>query len=81
MQNPSALELDVRPLCAQKKPPMPAILGALARLEPGQSLRLIAPFEPVPLYDVLGGRGFSHETHEREPGIWEVLFSPTTSQA
>jgi len=70
------LDLDVRPLCEQRKPPMPAILTALSQLQPGQSLRLTAPFEPVPLYDFLGAKGFSHQSREREPGVWEILFSP-----
>jgi uncharacterized protein (DUF2249 family) len=75
MKTPSPLELDVRPICVRGRPPMPAILDALAKLEPGQPLRLIAPFEPVPLYDFLAQRGFSHETSEPEPGVWAVLFS------
>ncbi|MGC4074125.1 MAG: DUF2249 domain-containing protein [Nibricoccus sp.] len=75
MKTPSPLELDVRPLCAGGRPPMPAILDALGRLAPGQSLRLIAPFEPVPLYDFMGQRGFTHETSEREAGVWIILFT------
>jgi len=58
---------------------MPAIQDALSRLEPGQSLRLIAPFEPVPLYDFLAQRGFTHEATETEPGLWTVLFIPETA--
>ena len=58
---------------------MPAILDAVSRLEPGQALRLIAPFEPVPLYDFLGQRGFAHETSEPEPGVWAVIFTTTTA--
>jgi uncharacterized protein (DUF2249 family) len=77
MPNLTPLELDVRPLCAQKKAPMPAILTAVSRLAPAQALRLIAPFEPVPLYEFLEARGFSHQSREREPGVWEVLFTPT----
>ncbi|HTJ77865.1 MAG TPA: DUF2249 domain-containing protein [Rariglobus sp.] len=75
MKNLDPLEIDVRPICLQKRPPMPAILAAVARLEPGQALRLIAPFEPAPLYEFLGARGFSHKTHEQAPGIWVVLFT------
>jgi uncharacterized protein (DUF2249 family) len=74
MKTPSPLELDVRPICAKKRPPMPAIIEALAQLEPGQPLRLIAPFEPVPLYDFMRQRGFAHESSEIEPGVWAVLF-------
>lgn len=69
------LELDVRPLCARRRPPLPAIQQAVAQLEPGRALRLIAPFEPVPLYEFMEARGFSHETRETEPGVWTVVFS------
>lgn len=60
---------------------MPAILTSVSRLGPGQALRLIAPFEPVPLYEFLAARGFGHESREREPGVWEVLFTPTPDGA
>lgn len=75
MSKPSPIQLDVRPLMAAKRPPLPAILAAVQQLQPGQDLRLIAPFEPVPLYDLLGAQGFAHEAKEREPGVWEILFS------
>lgn len=60
---------------------MPAILGALAELAPGQALRLSVPFEPVPLYEFLRARGFTHESREAEPGLWIVLFSPVEAKA
>ena len=75
MPNPEPLELDVCPLVARQRPPLPAIQQAVARLGPGQSLRLIAPFEPVPLYDWMKARGFSHEACETGAGVWTVLFS------
>lgn len=75
MPNPEPLELDVRPLVARQRPPLPAIQQAIARLKPGQALRLIAPFEPVPLYEFMTARGFARETRETETGVWTVLFS------
>ena len=70
------LELDVRPLFAAGKPPLVPILNAVNRLAPGQALRLIAPIEPLPLYQLLGERGFTPESHQREDGAWEILFRP-----
>lgn len=78
---PLPLELDVRPLVQQKSPPLPAILDAVSRLSPGQSLRLIAPFEPEPLYELLAKRGFSHETRQRDDGAWEILLHPAGEDA
>jgi uncharacterized protein (DUF2249 family) len=70
------LELDVRPLFAAGRPPLSAILNAVNRLQPGQALRLIAPMQPEPLYQLLGERGFTPEAREREDGAWEILFRP-----
>jgi len=72
----SPLVLDVRPVLDAQQAPLPAILDAVSRLEPGQGLLLIAPFEPAPLYDLLGNQGFSHETNVRPDGIWEIRFEP-----
>lgn len=77
MPNPEPLELDVCALVAKQRPPLPAIQQAVARLAPGQALRLIAPFEPMPLYEFMTARGFAHEARETEPGVWTVIFSRT----
>ncbi len=75
---PSPLELDVCPLVAAGRPPLPAILNAVSRLEPGQALRLIAPFEPKPLYARLLERGLMSVPTERADGTWEILFRPVS---
>jgi uncharacterized protein (DUF2249 family) len=69
-------ELDVRPIVAARGAPLGAILAALDALPPGGALRLIAPFEPVPLYAKLAAMGFDHTTRERDDGAWEILFTP-----
>lgn len=70
------LELDVRPLLATGRGPLPSILATVSRLEPGQAFRLIAPLEPKPLYDVLGRRGLHPDARQRSDGAWEILFRP-----
>jgi uncharacterized protein (DUF2249 family) len=42
-----------------------AIMEAAAAIVPGDRLVIIAPFEPVPLYAVLQGQGFTHQTAQR----------------
>lgn len=69
-------ELDVRPLLATGRPPLPQILRAVGELAPGQSLRLVAPLEPRPLYDLLRQRGYQATARQRDDGAWEVLFAP-----
>lgn len=76
MTSDAAHELDVRPLFAAGKPPLPVILAAVNQLKPGQALRVIAPMQPVPLYALLGQRGFTAEPRERADGAWEILFRP-----
>ncbi len=71
-----ALTLDVRPVLEAGGSPCTAIEEALEKLIPGQALRVIAPFEPVPLYTKLGLCGFSHETRQFPDGSWQVLFTP-----
>lgn len=72
-------ELDVRPTLRAGGEPFEEIMKAVGTLAPGQGLRLLATFKPVPLFSVLGSKGFSHEEKELEGGDWEVLFQPTSA--
>ncbi|WP_255194615.1 DUF2249 domain-containing protein [Natronobeatus ordinarius] len=55
-------------------PPFQDTTDALDALEEDDHLRLIASLEPVPLYSVLEGRGFSHESERRGDDEWHVLI-------
>jgi uncharacterized protein (DUF2249 family) len=77
---PPVRELDVRPLLASGQGPMGAIMEAVQALAPGQALRLIAPFEPAPLYARLGDRGFTHLTRRRDDGSFEITFTLAASR-
>ena len=67
--------LDVRPDLESGGEPFVRIMEAVATIKPGGTLVIIAPFEPVPLYDVLGASGFSHETDMVAADEWVVRFS------
>src|SRR5579883_2804842 len=71
------VDLDVRPVLRAGGEPFQEIMQTVAALAPGQGLRLFATFKPVPLFGVLGSKGFSYEARELENGDWEVLFRPT----
>jgi uncharacterized protein (DUF2249 family) len=73
---PEARELDVRPLLRAGQEPFEAIMAAVDALTPGQSLRLLAPFRPVPLFPVMARRGYAAADRPLDNGDWEVLFSP-----
>lgn len=81
MATPSPVLLDVRPILKSGGEPFADIMAAVAQLQPGQALRLLATFKPVPLFTVMGGRGFSHEEREIGGGDWEVLFTPKAAGA
>lgn len=68
-------ELDVRPLLERGEEPFKVIMAAVARVPDGGALRLRTTFEPVPLYEVLARRGFSHSSQAVAADDWEVVFS------
>ena len=70
------VDVDVRPTLRNGGEPFGEIMAAVGALAPGEGLRLLATFKPVPLLHVLGSKGFSYEMREIGGGDWEVLFSP-----
>ncbi len=89
--NPQIITLDVREDIHAGREPFPKIMQAAADLRTDETLRLIAPFEPVPLCELLGRQGFQHTAHIISACDWEVLFTrqpggkgtegqPTTTQ-
>lgn len=70
------IDVDVRPILRAGGEPFSIIMAALERLEPGEGLRLFAPFRPVPLFDVMASKGFAHREAELEGGEWEIRFMP-----
>jgi len=71
--------LDVRDEIAQGREPFGKIMGTVSRLHPDEKLRLIAPFEPLPLFSMLAKKGYSHVSKQLESGDWEVLFTHDAS--
>ena len=73
--NAKTVTLDVREDIRSGHEPFGKIMNAVAALQSGERLRLIAPFEPVPLFHVLKQQGFVHEGQAMVSGDWEVLFT------
>lgn len=73
------VDVDVRPTLRAGGEPFGEIMAAVNTLPPGQGLRLLATFKPVPLFSVLGSKGYTHEEREIGGGDWEVLFAPPGS--
>jgi uncharacterized protein (DUF2249 family) len=68
------LEVDVREDLRMGKEPFSRIIDAVEKLGPDQVLRVRAIFEPVPLFRVLGKKGFEYETEEHAPEDWSIWF-------
>ena len=69
--------LDVRPILAAGEEPLGLILETAAGVSAGGVLEITAPFEPIPLYAVLGARGFGHLTEMRAADEFVVRFTQT----
>jgi hypothetical protein len=70
----SVREVDVREDLRSGNEPFSKIMAAVAALGNGEILRLRTTFEPVPLFTVLGKRGFVHESEEHATEDWSVWF-------
>ena len=70
------VDVDVRPTLRAGGEPFGEIMAAVNTLPPGHGMRLLTTFKPVPLFSVLGSKGFMHEEREIGGGDWEVLLSP-----
>jgi uncharacterized protein (DUF2249 family) len=67
--------LDVRPIVARGEDPFTLIMAAADSLDRDEVLHLAVSFDPLPLYTVLGGRGFQSLT-TRHGKVYDVWFYP-----
>lgn len=75
VESQSLLTLDVRDILKAGGEPLSDIMLAVGSLAPGQGLRLLDAFKPVPLFGVMSQHGFSHVEREIGGGDWKVVFS------
>lgn len=71
---PNLITLDVREDFRAGHHPCDKIHNALGHVRQGEGLRLIVPFEPVPLYEVARRLGLRFEPRALPGGDWEVCF-------
>jgi hypothetical protein len=72
--NAPVREVDVREDLRAGNEPFSKIMAAVAALGDREILRLRTTFEPVPLFTVLGKRGFVHVSEEHGADDWSVWF-------
>lgn len=75
----SPVTLDVRDILRSGGEPFAVIMQAVDSLSPGQGLRLLATFNPTPLFGVMSQYGYTHTEREIGGGDWEVIFSPAAA--
>lgn len=68
--------LDVCTIVQEGGSPCAAVNEAIGALDAGQDLVLRVPFEPRPLYAVMGRQGFGYESARLADGSWQVRFFP-----
>ena len=66
-------QLDVRPIIESGKDPFQNIMAAVKELKSEEILLIINSFEPIPLYSVLGKKGFEHWTG-KESDLFRIYF-------
>jgi uncharacterized protein (DUF2249 family) len=69
------ITLDVREEFRSGRKPCDKIHSALKEVANGQTLRLLVPFEPVPLFELARNQGLTHDAKQTQGGDWEVLFA------
>jgi len=74
------IEFDVRPILENGKDPFHDIMEQLKSLASDEVLLIVNSFEPMPLYTVLGSKGYEHET-VNEDGIWKIYFYQDSSKS
>lgn len=66
--------LDLRPVFERGIEPLAMILDEIARLGPETTFMIDAPFHPLPLRRLLGGRGFESCARQLSAAHWQVAF-------
>lgn len=74
------VNLDVRQMIADGKDPLRFIQQNVKQLEPGQALKIVNSFEPVPLIQLLEKQGFKTFTKFISEDLVETFFYKTDSQ-
>ncbi|MCM3588767.1 DUF2249 domain-containing protein [Mesobacillus maritimus] len=70
----NTIELDVREDIKKGNDPFRVIMETITTFKNGDTLILHAPFQPVPLYNVLAAKEFEHETQKINDNHYKVIF-------
>lgn len=66
--------VDATAILLQGREPFPDIMDAVAVLRSSQVLAVRAPFEPLPLIEILRQHGMGVHSEQGADGQWDVRF-------
>lgn len=69
------ITLDVREEFRSGQSPCDKVHSAINNVASGETLRLLVPFQPVPLFKIAERIGLTHRATAQANGDWEVCFS------
>lgn len=73
--NEKIVNVDVRALLNSGRDPFSYIMQAVHRLAEDEDLELIAPIEPIPLYEVMKKKGYFHTTRRLGENDFVIRFT------
>lgn len=79
IQKAQITALDVRPVIASGKDPLPVIIEKIKSIQPGQILKIINSFEPTPLMLLLKKKGFESFADTISDTLVETYFYKKTA--
>jgi uncharacterized protein (DUF2249 family) len=69
MSTEKIVDLDVRPVLDMGTDPFNVIMETLKTMNDDETLRIINTFEPIPLLNILKGKGYEYKSERPEEGI------------
>ncbi len=69
MEKTKIVDLDVRPILETGVDPFNVIMDTLKTMDDDETLKIINTFEPIPLLNILKGKGYEYETERPEEGV------------
>ena len=80
MERTNIVDLDVRPILDGGTDPFNAIMETLKTLKPEETLRIINTFEPIPLLNILKGKGYEYESERPVEGIVHTFLHKVSDE-
>jgi len=74
IRNGNIVELDVREMQKAKDEPFHVIMDTVETLKEGEQLILYAIINPVPLINVMKGRGLASDVKQIAEDHWQITF-------